>query len=391
LYHYIQKAHTQRDVEPWVAPGSFGLLRNQDLSATEKMILSEVTWKPNKDITASSTKEYIGLLDTKLSNPSVSLDVRNTLLLRKGLALISIRNSVTDQSVLDSNAKIADGIFDELYNSTSSANYSALKDLAVFGYLRSYIGYGFRINQKPGLPNDLANDYTDFVKNDSNRTHQQKKLFGLYTQLVYDPSLTTVTKDKLYIANRLYLTAVYFHSFYNELSPDEIRDARRRLQEDLSAYPIAPRFYLQGNKALMDLYYAYAFDVLNSVGEKKISDDIQKKIDFNYEKSKSEVDLSAPDKTTNSMIAGSVDSYYMSSLYRRYPYSEVSSKIDELVEALRIDMAASIETKANMSAFYTFDTTSDAKSWSAVRIGLFKLAKVNLNLRKLITEITIQP
>jgi hypothetical protein len=289
--------------------------------------------KGMQDFTPEGYKQYINSINAELSKSELTSDTKKELEFRK--ALMMLDSQEPDEPTKETLVSGGLTILRDLYNQETLD--SVFKGKIALQYLLYYNELFFMPANTRYLPGTYSENFASSTKGSTKNVDRvpdfQKIAMETHMALAYDPSTSPLALDRTFIANRLYLVASYADTYWSTLNKEQKNDLKQKLSADLEQFPkTVPIAFTDRARTVLagDFYYAYAYEVYNQKSKNSNADSM---IKGNYEKARSNVDLSDEYIQSNAVEGQVIDAYYLR--YLIINKDQNGAKIREIVSELK--------------------------------------------------------
>lgn len=351
-------------------------IENERSAETEAAL--QVWSTRNTESTVVNLDDYIAELDEQINDPTVSQTDRRGLLIRKAIALGTIRTLGIPRDSVKESASILRSLYNAEPTNESEEIY---KNATIAAYINLLYSTCYDTTLGAELPEKYQNSHASFILNNHS---PRASLILAYRDLAYSELDPKYYNDAYTVMNRAFISAMYLYAFGSkENSGDEVGDEEharivKQLSEDVLNYPYLERILYKGvNKSVIDptLRYAFAYDIANTYGKGNVDDETNANIDYNYEYVYSTLAEMRPDDLTGNAMVNVLNTIsYLESMHRRYAKSELNEeRVNSLIELFIENVSLNKETKELFSGYFLEGMTEDG-AWMPVRANFIKLA-----------------
>lgn len=323
---------------------------------------------------------YFKGVDAELAKTSLMPETRNEVLFAKAIVLMDAVDSdeaIRNNFRIDA-ANILRNLFDNPVNTQAGKK---LKEKAILAYMLDFNQRFFLSGNTMLLPDAYKGPYLKLYQASSTTKVKglefQKLAFQTFIRLSNDPSIETMSKDKTFISNRMYLVATYLAGFYSSLTQEERATLLTQLKQDIETYPFTSNIIfsdIRHTKLVADFYYAYAYGVHTIMSKPVDMTDQLKIAGKNYENARKNVDLTGGFLLTNATMGQYIDAFNLSflTLTKVEGYQE---KIDEIIKEMNV-YSENRDSSIIVARFYA-NFLNTRGSWMGIKRNLVALNKVN--------------
>jgi hypothetical protein len=342
----------------------------------------------NFNSTFSEKKTILQEYDERIAAATDKNEINNLLLTKVTLST-AVRG--TSDSGFE-NMEEMKKVFLDIYNDKNSLQRH--KAFVVLGYLNQFISRCFYAHWAEALPQPFLSTFQSGVQNNTNkitserRKGDQKIAFSVFSDFAdnANPNISLFKNDRSLMSYRLFINAIYFESFHDTLSKDELAMLKDRVKNDAIQYSTSDMLsYRTRQKAILmpAMFYAYGYDVYRSLVMKDTSSEANALIDKNYENVYLLTSSStAADKVSDDMTNAFTSLFYVSSLDRRYGYENKSQKVEEVVARYENAITGSPETREVLAGYVRY-SFSEYGSWNNSKKYLFSVATKSEKLKNI--------
>jgi len=343
------------------------------------------TWtNRNADSSVGGLSNYISELDTEIADANTLETTKKLLLLRKAIALSTIRQTGTPLDQVNQAAVTLRSIFESKANNPKEESYRVAT-------IPIYIYMLFSSCYEPTLGEELPAPYNQHYRDYLTKGYMPRAAVILaYRDFAYGALPPEYSDDVTTLMGRSFISAIYLYSFGEDKSKPEnlkiFNDLKKDVDMRATLKPKSLGGYIQ-SKVDVARNYAFAFDIATSyMGTSTLKKEENDRINENYDNAISLANQIEGDNNSRYAINTLNSIYYLESLYKRYPKNKLDrKKVEELIDIFEENMLSSKEMKGLFTGFFIEGRTAEGQ-FNKVRWYFYMVAKNEPRINKILSE-----
>ncbi len=343
-------------------------------------------YDPSIDSTRENKLQLVDVLNQKIDSATSEYS-RLKYILEKATILVVPRVKSPTREMQSESRKL----FTEVYEATkmsSNEDYMLLKEIALYGYVFSFVETGFSTNAIPDMSEDIRNTYFSYFNTDESRTddtnkRQREALKGMVSLLDDTDVFVLLRDDKIFNGYSIGVKATYLDSYHNEMTPEESWGLIASMRNDISEFNNGKIVIADARNIRLTMIspknIAFANYVMNLV-EKKSTDYSE------LEKVSSEIQILPEDEFGKSIILSMLYIDLIGILGRANSPEE---KVEENVDRIELLIQNNPNIVPILQGRLNYRLSKNGK-WLDIMNDFFEVSKKSASLRALLSQVGVQ-